>query len=263
MASFLLEQGFVELPAAGETATLPTTLAAGILEDGCGYALLVPTPGSTLAGLARLRTPNGDVALLPVCGTEEISVVGTGSVELRLFALPGVASDAPALTGLSPAMLLRLALAEAALSRRGFIPSSHYVVEHVPAGAPAAYHRLSAPATPSHGCVAWVAVAEGFSGANSSFEGQPLGTSCEAWNAEEAGFSLGLLSCDATGGGGASEVSFNDPDGDGGLVVFRPFGIAPAGPRTRETPPVSTVAALREAGGGTITLPTPTPRREP
>lgn len=264
VTAWLVDQGMVELPEGRRTLSLPGRVAPEWLDEGCGYIVVIPEPGATLPTRATWNTAEGQVGVLPYCERQNVEVAGSGIADLRVFTLPGVSGDAPARTRLTTSLLLRMAMAEAALARRGFIPSTSYVVEEVSAGAPNAYPRLSTPATPSSGCVAWLAAAEGFDGASASFEGQPLGTACDAWGGQESGFTLGLLSCAPTSTAtGASELTFHDASGSGGRVVYRPFGIAPAGPRALGAPPASTVGALREATGGSITLPVAAPRREP
>ncbi|NOY94420.1 MAG: hypothetical protein GXP55_24860 [Deltaproteobacteria bacterium] len=262
LATRLGELGLVELPEAAETLSLPWAANRSLLDGACGLALINADPGSRLFADPSRRYRM--LAVVSVCDAGASLSSGAGTARARYFALPGLSADARAATGLSGPSLLRMAIAEAALSRRGFVPGRRYAVETVAPATAGATHVLSPPATPSSGCVAWVAVGEGLSDANSSFEGQPTGSSCAEGGLEEPGFVVALLSCASTGAGiGTGEVSFFDPDGDGGRVYFRPFGISSVGPRLQTSAPATTVGGLREISGGSIPLPTPALRREP
>ena len=265
LGAWLSEQGLVELPEAAHTLDLPATVDSTRLAGACGFALLSVEPGGSLTAWASSygRTDRAASAYA-LCGIDTVSVAGTGSARARYFVLPGLTADAVETTGLSAPTLMRMAAAEASLARRGFVPGQRYRVEPIAAGPAGGTHRLTPPATPASGCVAWVAIGESLSNANSSFEGQPIANSCPDGDLGQEGFSVALVSCAATGTTtGAGEISFTDTDGDGGRVVFRPFGIGTSGPQLHHSAPATTVGSLRETQGATITLPTPVARLEP
>ena len=232
-----------------EPVQLPIQQSFPDLIGGCGVIAAVTDGSAWLSSANDHPVCASDATSAGACGTEEVRIVGSGTVRLRAFLMPGLTESAPSATGMPSEALLAHAEAEVMLGVSGWTASAAIVEETLtPVSGD---HTLSPPTQPGSGCVPWVAVGLGVGSARASWLGRHV-----AFSSAGNRFVVAAIACAGSGmfGTRVTQITASD-DGRGGTVWWRPYDATTAGPATTPAAITPTIASARITSGTGVVLP--------
>ena len=242
-------RGYEALGEWSDPVSLPITDSYPDLIGKCGVVAVVTDGSGWLTHAGDYPVCLSDATTVGVCGTEEARFVGSGTVRVRVFEMPGLSDGDPARTGMPSEALLAHAEAEVMLSHGGWTAGLAIVEETV---APrSGNHALTPPTRPGSGCVPYVAVGLGIGSARTSWLGRNV-----AWSNAERRFVVAAIACAGSGmfGNRVTQVDVRD-DNRGGTVWWRPYDATTAGPSTAGSAATTTIGAATTAAATGLALP--------
>ena len=220
------DHGYDAPTEAWEGHTLPLTTTVEELAGGCGVVAFV-----TSDYIAGVIGPDGSTVgacdptavVVPMCGDGVVRVDGSGTVQERVFVMPGLTAAGVEQIGMPLGAVLGHAEAEAHLRAMGWQPADEVVRVRVPT---AGIMGLVPPADPTSGCIGWVATSVDLGRANTQWLGRPVD-----YDGSAREITVGMLSCRSDPSAAPTGTTLNvyDEDTRGGELFFRPYAPA-AGP---------------------------------
>lgn len=261
LESELTERGYVRASVAPtSTIDLPADVITVGLDGACGVVAITGLGNATIDAVdgpdGRVRASDPSAIAIAACGDARMRALGTGSATVEVWHLPGITPADVLGTGLSAEVVLAHAEAERLWRARGLAPADQVVRDERSAGSvPTFVGPPGAP--PARGCVAWVGVAIGAGTADT--------TSAYAALGRDYAIDRGLFGGASCATIASPQTMVTDPDGDGFVVYWRPYGqtAGGAGPARPSEGGASapSAGAMRMVEAGAIVLPEALPER--